>query len=85
MNIKFVTPTTIIFNNMNGVLVYGDENIFLQQICKIDTTKYDYIYKLEDGWASSYLFIKDKTYRYIKCGAGIPIVNDVTGELSSIS
>jgi hypothetical protein len=40
--IKYLSYNKIIFNNMNGELINNYE--FLQKVCNIDTTKYDYIY-----------------------------------------
>ena len=68
---------TIEFNGMRGTLMNSDVSYmqFLEQVCNIDTSNYEYIYKLDDGWAGSVLLVKgDRTYLFFKCGSGLPIV-----------
>ncbi len=74
-------PSKIRFNNMDGTFVSENNKEFLKKVCNIDTNDYEYSYTLNDKWAGSYLFIKDKDYRFIKCGSGRPIVSDRTGKL----
>ncbi len=74
-------PSKIRFNNMDGTFVSESNKEFLKKVCNIDTNDYEYSYTLDDKWAGSYLFIKDKDYRFIKCGSGRPIVTNRTGKL----
>ena len=73
----------IVFNGLSGKLISNDNKIFLQQICNIDANNYEYVYKLDNGWAGGYLFINGNKYRYITCGSGVPIVSDVEGILNN--
>lgn len=77
--IKYLSNNNIIFNNMNGELINNYD--FLQKVCNIDTTKYDYIYKINDNWAGAYLLIKNNMFRLIECGSGKPIISDTYGKL----
>jgi hypothetical protein len=77
--IKYLSYNKIIFNDMNGELINNFE--FLQKICKIDTTKYDYIYHINNRWTGAYLLVKNNNYRFIECGSGKPIINDTIGKL----
>ncbi len=54
-------PSKIRFNNMDGTLV-SDNNRkkSIKLLYNIDTNDYEYSYTLDDKWAGSYLFIKDK-------------------------
>ena len=83
MNNILIMTTQITFNGLKGKLINNnnnnDEFIFLNKVCNIHTDSYDKIYKLDDGWGGSYLLIKNKNYRYIKCGSGKPIISDETG------
>ena len=67
----------ILFDGMKGKLMNNDTKYikFVNTICKIDTSKYDYVYSLDDGWAGSLLLVKGDTYRFFKCGSGVPIIN----------
>lgn len=71
--------TTIVFKNMKGSLATEKDKNFLRVLGKINTDDYDYIYSLDDGWAGSYLLIKNNNYRLLKCGSGLPIIGDTTG------
>jgi hypothetical protein len=72
----------IIFNGMKGIRIYEKNKCAHIALRKIDFTKYDYAYSLDDGFAGSYVFIKNNNYRFIKCGSGIPIINDKSGTFS---
>ena len=88
MNIQYLENNEIIFNEMRGKLMNANIEYmdFLKKICKIDTNCYEYIYRLDDGWAGSVLLVKDLSYRCFKCGSGVPIVDgsDKTGVLNVI-
>ena len=77
--IKYLSYNKIIFNNMNGELINNYE--FLQKVCNIDTTKYDYIYFINNGWSGAYLLVKNNNYRFIECGSGNPIISDTVGKV----
>ena len=79
MNNIVTMATQITFNGLKGKLINNDDYDFLNKVCNINTNDYDHIYKLDDGWAGSYLLIKHKNYRYIQCGSGRPIISDKTG------
>ena len=51
-------------------------------MCKIDTTKYDKIYSLKDNLAGSILLTKGRTYHYVICGSGYPVLGQEKGILS---
>lgn len=73
-------PKKITFNKMKGILT--KTNSFLHDIADIDTSEYEYIYHLDNGWAGAYLLIKDinfKEYRFLECGSGVPITRDIKG------
>ena len=61
---------------MKGILVNNDVKHmnFINNICDIDTNNYDKIYRLDDNWVGSLLFIKGNKYRFIQCGSGVPII-----------
>jgi hypothetical protein len=80
-----ITPTTVTIDIMKGyIMTKNDDLSFLQKICKIDTSQYEFIYKLDDGWTGGYFFLSGNKYRIIKCGSGVPIVSDKSGVLRKI-
>ena len=78
MKIKYLKNNKIIFDNKNGILMnYNPRYIdFINKnnICEIDTSSYDYIYKIYDKWCGYLLLIKDNKFRYIQCGSRIPFL-----------
>jgi hypothetical protein len=71
-------------NNFKGILLSQCDMGFLKDICKIDTNKYQYIYRISNKWTSHYLFINNENYRYIICGYNIPIHRDFEGTFIDI-
>lgn len=63
---------------MRGKLVNDDEKFinFINQICRIDTTKYEKIYSLKNNHAGCILFIKGKNYYFVCLGSGKPVMSE---------
>lgn len=77
-----ISPTKVTMGNLTGnILTKKDDLTFLQRICNIDTSQYDFIYKLNDNWAGGYFLRSGDNYRIIMCGSGVPIVSDRSGTL----
>lgn len=79
-----MTPTTVRFWGMRGTLVQEDDDkqqAVIENILHMDRTRFEKIYSLDDGWAGSYLFVFGKSYEYIQCGSGRPIVKHLCGML----
>ena len=61
----------------------NDKNFikFINEICKINTLDYDYIYRLDDNCAGCLLLIKGNNYHYVKLGSVNPIISESKGVL----
>lgn len=77
-----VTSNTIRFRGMRGTLLEDDtKDEFIEKVLQMDREKYEKIYFLDDGWAGSYLFVNGKSFEFIECGSGQPILNHRRGML----
>lgn len=84
MSIKFLEYNKIIFDynekSFEGEFANSNDLKFIiNEILKIDKNDYEYIYKLNNGWAGAFLFIKENTYRWVTCGSGVPILSNRIG------
>ena len=82
--IKFYLENNqILFDGMEGQLMNNNSEYleFINRIYHIDSSQYDFIYRLYNNWAGCILLVKDNQYRYITCGSGRPIVDESFGEL----
>lgn len=82
--IIYTGPKTIKFNGMNGRLMSPDDEDFIPKrhflenyVNNFNLNDYSRIFYFND-LAGAYLLVKSGEIRYIKCGSGIPILEDRT-------
>lgn len=82
MRIIYLENDKIIFNGMNGKLNNSKEyrefikEGFRIEKYNIDIDQYEYIYKLDNGWAGTLLLVKGNKYRTFTCGSGRPLITE---------